>query len=150
MLPFFRRCSEAFERHDLAHEHTPSGVGRHMQAHWSSHNTHPVVCSSMVVVRRQGLTLAAQCLHMMRRTAEVVSGSAARGATQCDASNGTLLSADLEVHMHARVVTATLQRDKIDECIRIGRDSIVPEAKQQPGFRDYLFLTDRATGDGVQ
>lgn len=48
--------------------------------------------------------------------------------------------------MHARVVLVTLQRDRIDECIDIFRDSIVPEARRQKGFSDYLLLTDRDTG----
>lgn len=48
--------------------------------------------------------------------------------------------------MHARVTTATIQQDKIDECIRILRDSIVPDVQRQKGFSDLLMLTDRATG----
>lgn len=48
--------------------------------------------------------------------------------------------------MHARVTTATIQRDKIDEAIRIYRDSIVPEGQKQKGFLDLLMLIDRATG----
>ncbi|HEX8034803.1 MAG TPA: hypothetical protein VF510_13190 [Ktedonobacterales bacterium] len=48
--------------------------------------------------------------------------------------------------MHARVTTATIQQDKIDECIRIFRDSIVPDIQRQKGFRDLLMLTNRATG----
>ncbi len=51
--------------------------------------------------------------------------------------------------MHARVTTSTIQRDKIDEGIRIFRDSIVPEAQKQKGFRDILLLLDRATGKFV-
>lgn len=51
--------------------------------------------------------------------------------------------------MHARVVTVTVHRDKIDECIRIMRESIAPEAKKQKGFHDLLLLTDRATGKSI-
>jgi heme-degrading monooxygenase HmoA len=56
---------------------------------------------------------------------------------------------DLEVYMHARVATITLHRDKIDECIRIFRSSIMPEAKKQKGFSDLLLLTDRANGNCI-
>lgn len=48
--------------------------------------------------------------------------------------------------MHARVVSLTVQRDKIDECIRIYRDSIVSAAQQQKGFSNLLLLADRASG----
>lgn len=48
--------------------------------------------------------------------------------------------------MHARVTTTTIQRDKIDECIRIFRDSITPDVQRQKGFRDLLMLVDRSTG----
>ncbi len=48
--------------------------------------------------------------------------------------------------MHARVTTSTIQLDKIDEGLRIFRDSIVPEAQKQNGFSDILMLIDRATG----
>lgn len=51
--------------------------------------------------------------------------------------------------MHARVTTATIQRDKIDECIRIWRDSVVREARQQKGLRDLLFFIDRSTGKSI-
>ena len=50
--------------------------------------------------------------------------------------------------MHARIVTVQLQPGKIDEAIRIFRDSIVPAAKQQNGFKGALLLTD-ASADKV-
>ncbi len=51
--------------------------------------------------------------------------------------------------MHARVVTTQIQPGKIDEAIRIYRDSVVPAAKKQHGFKGRLLLTDHATGRGV-
>ena len=44
--------------------------------------------------------------------------------------------------MQARVTTSVIQPGKTDEAIRILRDSIVPAAKQQKGFKGYLGLTD--------
>ncbi len=45
--------------------------------------------------------------------------------------------------MHARVVNAQIQPGKMDDAIRVFRDSVVPAAKQQKGFKSILFLTDR-------
>ena len=50
---------------------------------------------------------------------------------------------------HARVLTATAQPGKTDELIQIARDSILPAAGQQPGFKGMLLLTDRTTGKGI-
>jgi heme-degrading monooxygenase HmoA len=51
--------------------------------------------------------------------------------------------------MHARIVTVQIQPGKIDELIRIFRDSIVPAAKQQKGFKRSFLLTDKKTGKGI-
>jgi len=51
--------------------------------------------------------------------------------------------------MHARTVTVQVQPGKIDEVIRIYRDSIVPAAKQQKGFKGAFLLTDKKTGKGI-
>ena len=51
--------------------------------------------------------------------------------------------------MHARVVLTQLQPGKTDESIRIYRDSVVPAAKKQKGFKGGLLLTDRNTGKGI-
>jgi heme-degrading monooxygenase HmoA len=51
--------------------------------------------------------------------------------------------------MHARVVTTQLQPGKTDEAIRVYRDSVVPAARKQKGFKGGLLLTDRATGKGI-
>ena len=51
--------------------------------------------------------------------------------------------------MHARVVTCQVQSGKMDEVVTITRDSIIPAAKQQKGFKSYLGLTDRNTNKGI-
>ena len=47
---------------------------------------------------------------------------------------------------HARVLTATVQPGKSDEGMQIVRDSVLPAARQQPGFNGGLWLLDRSTG----
>lgn len=51
--------------------------------------------------------------------------------------------------MYARVTTVQIQPGKADEAIGIFRDSVVPAAKQQKGFKGGLLLTDRNTGKGL-
>jgi heme-degrading monooxygenase HmoA len=51
--------------------------------------------------------------------------------------------------MYARVTNATVQPGKVDETIRVMRDSILPAAKKQKGFKSLFFLTNRNTGKGV-
>ena len=51
--------------------------------------------------------------------------------------------------MYARTVTVQIQPGKLDEAIRIFRDSVVPAAKQQKGFKSIVLLTDRNTGKGL-
>ena len=51
--------------------------------------------------------------------------------------------------MHARVVLATAQPGKTDEMIKVGRDSILPAAKKQKGFKSWFMLTNRNTGKGI-
>ncbi len=51
--------------------------------------------------------------------------------------------------MHARVVTVQVQPGKIEETIRIYRDSVAPAAKQQKGFKGAFLLTDPNTGKGI-
>ena len=50
---------------------------------------------------------------------------------------------------YARVLTATAQPGKTDELIGIARDSILPAARQQPGFKGGLWLVDRSTGKAI-
>jgi heme-degrading monooxygenase HmoA len=51
--------------------------------------------------------------------------------------------------MYARVTIAAAQPGKIDESIKVMRDSILPAAKKQKGFKNLFFLTDRATGKAI-
>jgi heme-degrading monooxygenase HmoA len=51
--------------------------------------------------------------------------------------------------MYARIATVQIQPGKLDEAIRIFRDSVVPAARQQKGFKSIVLLTDRNTGKGI-
>jgi heme-degrading monooxygenase HmoA len=51
--------------------------------------------------------------------------------------------------MYARVTIATAKLDKIDEIDKIMRDSILPAAKKQKGFKGFYDLTDKKTGKGM-
>jgi len=51
--------------------------------------------------------------------------------------------------MFARVTTAYLSIDKADEAIRVMQEGIMPAAKAQKGFRQFLGLSDRKTGKGI-
>lgn len=47
---------------------------------------------------------------------------------------------------YARVLTGTAQLSKMDEGMQIVRDSILPAARQQSGFKGGFWLLDRSTG----
>ena len=51
--------------------------------------------------------------------------------------------------MFARVLIATAQPNTRDEIVQVIRDSVLPVAKQQPGFKGYFALTDASTGKGI-
>ena len=51
--------------------------------------------------------------------------------------------------MYARVSITQGQPGQTDEVIRIYRDSVVPAAKQQKGFKGLYLLGDRKTGKGL-
>jgi heme-degrading monooxygenase HmoA len=51
--------------------------------------------------------------------------------------------------MYARVGIAQDKPGKMDDAIRVYRDSVVPAQKQQKGFKGALFLTDRHTGRSI-
>ena len=51
--------------------------------------------------------------------------------------------------MYARVVTVQSQPGKTEETIRIYRDSVMPVAREQQGFKGAFLLTDPNTGKGV-
>lgn len=51
--------------------------------------------------------------------------------------------------MKANVATVQLQPGKFDEAARIYRDVVIPDIKQQQGFKAAFLLTDPSTGQGV-
>jgi heme-degrading monooxygenase HmoA len=51
--------------------------------------------------------------------------------------------------MYARVVTNQLQPGKKEEWFSILRDSIVPAAKQQKGFKGFVVLKDPHSDKGI-
>lgn len=51
--------------------------------------------------------------------------------------------------MYARVTFATAQPGKVDDTIKVMRDSILPAAKKQKGFKGLFYLTDRKAGKGM-
>ena len=51
--------------------------------------------------------------------------------------------------MRARVVMVRTQPGKADETANLYRDSVVPAAKQQQGFKGALLLVDPDTGKGL-
>ena len=51
--------------------------------------------------------------------------------------------------MYARVTIVQILPEKIEESIGLFRDSVVPAAKQQQGFKGTLLLTDPSTGNGM-
>ena len=51
--------------------------------------------------------------------------------------------------MYARVSMTQIQPGQTDEVIRIYRDSVVPAAKLQKGYKGLYLLTDRKTGKGL-
>ena len=50
--------------------------------------------------------------------------------------------------MHARIITAQVQHNQLDEASRLYREMLVPAAQQQPGFKGGWLLLDRHTGKG--
>ena len=48
--------------------------------------------------------------------------------------------------MYARVVIGAMQLDKNDETVEIYKNSIVPAAKEQDGFKGANLFTDNQTG----
>lgn len=51
--------------------------------------------------------------------------------------------------MYARAVTVQVQPGRIEEAIGIYGNSVVPAAKEQPGFKSCSLLVDRSTGKGI-
>ncbi len=51
--------------------------------------------------------------------------------------------------MQARVVNVQVQPSNRDEAIALYRDSILPAAKQQKGYKSALLLTDPNSGKSI-
>jgi heme-degrading monooxygenase HmoA len=51
--------------------------------------------------------------------------------------------------MYARVTTFHLKIDKRDEAIDIYKDSVIPEAKEQKGFKGASFFVNKNAGKFV-
>lgn len=51
--------------------------------------------------------------------------------------------------MHARLTTSQYQLDKVGEALQIYRESILPELRQQPGFKGVMGLVDRSQGKAI-
>ncbi len=51
--------------------------------------------------------------------------------------------------MFARVTTVYGRKDLVDSAVKIAKESIVPAAKQQKGFKNLITLVDRESGKGM-
>ncbi len=51
--------------------------------------------------------------------------------------------------MYARVTFASAQPGNIDEIAKVIRESVLPAAKKQKGFKGLLHMGDRQTGRGM-
>ena len=51
--------------------------------------------------------------------------------------------------MYARVTTAYIKPEKVDEAVRVWQESVMPAAANQPGFRRGHLMVDRETGLGM-
>ena len=51
--------------------------------------------------------------------------------------------------MYARVVTVQIQAGKMEEMLSIYRESTVPAAKEQKGFKGIFLLTNTDTNKGI-
>lgn len=51
--------------------------------------------------------------------------------------------------MYARVTSAEIFKEKIDQFIAIYEECVVPAAKKQKGFKGIHLMVDRETGNGM-
>jgi len=51
--------------------------------------------------------------------------------------------------MFARLTKVNVKKEKIDESVDVFKESIVPAAQAQEGFKGILLLTNRESGDGI-
>jgi heme-degrading monooxygenase HmoA len=50
---------------------------------------------------------------------------------------------------HARLTSSTGDPSRVDETIEMIHNTVIPSAKQIPGFNGGFWLANRATGDGI-
>jgi heme-degrading monooxygenase HmoA len=51
--------------------------------------------------------------------------------------------------MYARAVAVPVDPSKLDDMLQIWKESVLPAAQSQQGFKGALVLGDRATGQGM-
>jgi heme-degrading monooxygenase HmoA len=51
--------------------------------------------------------------------------------------------------MFARVLRSHIKLDKVDEAVKMFKESVLPQCRKQPGFRGAFFMKDPGTGDSV-
>jgi hypothetical protein len=51
--------------------------------------------------------------------------------------------------MYARVTTTPISPYRLEEAISLSRDSTLPAASQQKGFKGYLMLVDKSAGMAI-
>ena len=51
--------------------------------------------------------------------------------------------------MYARVTTIQISPYRLEEAIGVLREQVVPTIQQQNGFKGYLMLVDRGTGNSI-
>ena len=51
--------------------------------------------------------------------------------------------------MYARLVTSQLHPGMMEEAVQIFRDSVVPDARQQPGFQGAMALINRSANQTI-
>lgn len=51
--------------------------------------------------------------------------------------------------MYARMTRTPISAYRMDEAISLARDSTLPAASQQAGFKGYLMLVDRSAGMAI-
>jgi quinol monooxygenase YgiN len=53
------------------------------------------------------------------------------------------------ISMYARVFLVNTEPTKRDDLVQVIRESVLPAAQQQQGFKGYLALSDPSTGKGI-
>jgi len=51
--------------------------------------------------------------------------------------------------MYARVTTTPISAYRLGEAIQVARETTLPAARKQPGFKGYLMLVDKSNGMAI-